>query len=351
MIEIADLTWHSPQEPPFVVNGFPWLDQERIYRRLPSRPPYPIPAAVDQLANHTAGGQIRFRTDSPVLSVQVKLSGVANMYHMPATGQCGFDCYEEQDGELHYRATATFDLKAAAYTALLFENGSRERRSIVLNFPLYQGVEEVLVGLEAGAVIEPPAPYEESGRVIVYGTSITQGACASRPGMCYTNILSRAINREFINLGFSGSGKGEPELAQNIARIPDPALLVLDYEANSVTPELYAQTLPAFIRLYRQTHAQVPILLLSRIMFAKQRFDEASRQAQETRKRMQTELIGELRRAGDKHIHFLDGETLIDRHGQDCFVDGIHPTDLGLSQMADRLAPVIRKLLRKSSGS
>lgn len=349
MIRIANLSWHSPKEAPFVISGFPWLAQEGIYRRLPLHPAYPLPSSVDQLANHTAGGQIRFRTDSSSLSVQVKLSGSANMYHMPATGQCGFDCYEEQGGELYYRATAAFNVQATGYTASLFESGSGERRSIVLNFPLYQGVEEVLIGLEAGAAVEPPLPYEAPGRIIVYGTSITQGACASRPGMCYTNSLSRALNREFINLGFSGSGKGEPELARNIAAISDPALLVLDYEANSVTPELYAQTLPEFIRLYRETHAEVPILVLSRIMFAKQRFDAASRQAQEQRKQMQTELVRKLRHAGDKHIYLHDGETLIDRHGQDCFVDGIHPTDLGLSQMADKLAPVIGKLLKPSS--
>ncbi|WP_080833420.1 SGNH/GDSL hydrolase family protein [Cohnella massiliensis] len=346
-MSVSELVWFSPLQPPFAIAGFAWLRTEGNYRRLPTNPPYEIPAAVDNLANHTAGGQIRFVTDSPRLSIRVKLSGPANMYHMPATGQNGFDCYEELEGNLRYRATATFSAAATEYEALLFENGATEPRQIVLHFPLYQGVVEVSVGLEAGAVVEAPPAYADSGRVVVYGTSITQGACASRPGMCYTNLLSRRFNREFINLGFSGSGKGEPELSRIIATIPDVDCLVLDYEANSVSPELYAQTLPEFIRIYREARPKTPVLVLSRIMFARQLFDAEARRQQETRKKMQIELVRSLRAAGDRHLHFHDGEKLLLHHGQECFVDGIHPTDLGLMQMADGLEPVLKGILRK----
>lgn len=310
--------WHSPLESPYVLAGFPWLQAEGKYRRLPTDPDFPLPSAVDNLANNTAGGQIRFRTNSPKLAIQVRLAGPANMYHMPATGQCGFDCYEELEGTLQYRSTAAFDVKAAQYEAVLFDGGSAESRTIVLNFPLYQGVEEVSIGLEAGASVEAPPAYDQPGAIIVYGTSITQGGCASRPGLCYTNVLSRRINREFVNLGFSGSGKGEPELAHILATIPDPACLVLDYEANSVTPELYAQTLPEFIRIYRESHPEVPILVLSRISFAKELFDAESRELQQTRKRMQMELVHSLKKAGDRHIYFHDGEKLLSRHAQEC---------------------------------
>ncbi|GIQ62630.1 hydrolase [Paenibacillus cisolokensis] len=341
----AGWSWHDPLRPPIAVAGFAWLHEEGIYRRFPVVPPHPLPEAVDYLARHTAGGQIRFRTDSSRLAIRVRLAGPSDMYHMPATGQSGFDCYEEAEGALHYRSTARFGADEAEYEAVLIENGSGKMRTIVLNFPLYQGVEEVSVGLAPEAAIEAPPAYDRSGKIIVYGTSITQGACASRPGMCYTNVLSRRINMEFINLGFSGSGKGEPEVARNIAAISDPACLVLDYEANSVSPELYAETLPQFIRIYRETHPEVPILVLSRILFANQLFDDKAREMQQKRKAMQIELVRSLREAGDAHIRFFDGETLLRRHGQDCTVDGIHPTDLGLMQMADGLEPVIREML------
>jgi len=347
-MDSTDWVWFSPLQPPFAVAGFPWLQAEGKYRRLPVNPPYVVPAAVDALANHTAGGQIHFVTDSSRLAVRVRLAGPANMYHMAATGQCGFDCYEEWEGKLIYRATTQLSPAVSEYEALLFENGSTAPRQIVLNFPLYQGVEEVSVGLETGASVWAPPAYEGPGRIVVYGTSITQGACASRPGMCYTNLLSRRLNREFINLGFSGSGKGEPELSRIIATIPDVACLVLDYEANSVTPELYAQTLPEFIRIYREARPETPVLVLSRIPFARQKFDEEARRQQETRKKMQIELVRSLRAAGDQNIYFHDGEKLLLHHGQECFVDGIHPTDLGFMQMADGLEPVLRTILKKS---
>ncbi|AWB43564.1 hypothetical protein DCC85_04550 [Paenibacillus sp. CAA11] len=344
--EVAELNWHSPLQAPFEISGFPWLKQDERYRRLPSVLPFPIPEAVNNLANHTSGGIIRFRTNAAKLALKVKLAGPANMYHMAPSGQCGFDCYEEIHGELEYRGTTTLNPQAAEYQAVLFEGGSKEMRTLLLHFPLYQGVEEVLIGLEPNTSIQPP-PAFRPGRIIVYGTSITQGACASRPGMSYTNVLSRRMSREFINLGFSGSGKGEPELARLMATIPDPACYVLDYEANSVTPELYSQTLPEFIRILREAQPKVPILVLSRIIFAKQKFDAASREAQRTRKEMQIKLVESLRAAGDRHIYFHDGEKLLKRHGQDCFVDGIHPTDLGLIQMADGLEPVLRKITER----
>src|SRR5690606_22957788 len=105
-----------------------------------------------------------------------------------------------------------------------------EMRMITLNFPLYQGVQEIEIGLSPDAQLIAPTPYIDDRKVIVYGTSITQGGCAARPGMSYTNILSRMINYEFINLGFSGNGQGEPELSHIISQIERPALLVLDYE-------------------------------------------------------------------------------------------------------------------------
>ena len=124
--------WHSPLESPYVLAGFPWLQTEGKYRRLPVNPAFPLPSAVDNLANNTAGGQIRFRTNSTKLAIQVRLAGPANMYHMPATGQCGFDCYEELEGLLQYRSTAAFDVKAAQYEAVLFEIGRASCRERVL---------------------------------------------------------------------------------------------------------------------------------------------------------------------------------------------------------------------------
>jgi hypothetical protein len=202
------LTWYSPKEPPLRLAGFAWFAANRLYRRLPETALAPLPPAVDSLANCTAGGQIQFQTDAAVLSVRVKLRGKPNMDHMPATGQCGVDCYLGTPGAMHYRSTTRMDIAQAAYEHVLFNDPESGLRQVTLNLPLYQGVEDIEVGVSSGAQVLPPADYAKPGRVVVYGTSITQGGCASRPGMVYTNILSRALNLEFINLGFSGNGKG-----------------------------------------------------------------------------------------------------------------------------------------------
>lgn len=341
----TDLCWYDPGNEPFQITGFPWFDQDRCYRRLPLLPNEPIPEAVDWLANHTAGGQIRFMTDSDVIYIRAKLKKRADMYHMAPTGQCGFDCYVGCFGEQRYAGTASFAAHDSQYSALLHRDNRRPLRMITIYFPLYQAVEEVAVGLRSGAALLAPPPFAGDGKVILYGTSITQGACASRPGMAYPNQLSRNVNLEFINLGFSGSGKGEPEMARMIAQIDNPACLVLDYEANCGGLDKLMETLPAFISTYRKTHARVPILLLSRILPPSIDWDEELKMNLEKRRLYQLSLVEKLAQQGDDRLYFVDGSKLLGSHYGESTVDGIHPTDYGFVQMADAILPELRRCL------
>jgi len=341
------ISWHSPKESPFQIAGLAWFAEEGKYRRMPSAPQSKLPEAVDYLANHPAGGQIRFQTNSRSLMVRVKLTNKADMPHMPATGQCGVDCYVEMSDGLQYCNTTKYEIAKTEYESLMFDNWSSEMRNIVLYLPLYQGVEEIEIGLEENADLLPPPNYSNDKKIIIYGTSITQGGCASRPGMVYSNILSRRIPMEFINLGFSGSGKGEPEVAEVVASIPNPAFLVLDYEANCVSTELFQQTLPEFIRIYRNVHPDTQILIVSRIRYAREIFPGHQHvyDARMERKQFQQSLVNELRSKGDHNIHFFDGSDLLGGNDfNECTVDGSHPTDLGYLRMADGLEPVFKAL-------
>lgn len=345
----AAIRWYSPLERPFQVAGLAWFEQEKKYRRLPTSPTSAIPKAVDHLANHTAGGQIRFQSDSSSLSVRVKLKDKANMTHMPATGQCGVDCYvgaPDTIVPLQYGNTTKYDLTLTEYECALYTNWPPTMRNIVLNLPLYQGVEEIWIGLDEDAAVSAPPSYASDKKVIVYGTSITQGGCASRPGMVYTNILSRRIPLEFINLGFSGSGKGEPELAEVIKQINNPACLVVDYEGNCVSTELFRKTLPEFISIYREAHPVTPILVVSRIRYAREELTPHLYEMRMERKRFEQSLVNELREQGDLNIYFFDGsESLGGKDFFECTVDGSHPTDLGFLRMADAFEPVLKTLL------
>jgi hypothetical protein len=342
---LAGLQWHCPKKTPFQLAGFAWFDSDQAYRRMPVEPIEKLPAAVDQLAGATAGGQIRFRTDSTQVAVRVKLSGAANMVHMPATGQCGFDVYLGEPGKQVYYFTTKYDRTLTCYEVLLCDLERGPTYSITLNFPLYQGVESVEVGLEPGKTILPPMPYANRNRVIVYGTSITQGGCASRPGMCYTNILSRRINLEFINLGFSGNGKGEPEVARVITTIERPGLFVLDYEANCVDYERLTQTFPAFIRILRNAHPAVPILAVSKIPYATEAWHPAAIEKRRAQRDFQKQIVDECRAAGDAHVHFFDGSDLLGEGWEECTVDSVHPNDLGFLRIASSLEPVIQQIL------
>lgn len=179
----TDWEWHSPLSEPFRVTGLPWLEQDGLYRRLPLQPSHRIRPEVDRLANFTAGVQIRFQTDSPKLSVRVILADKATMYQMPATGQCGVDCYVGTTGNQLYVNTTRFDQLKNEYESTLFESMPWQMRDITLNLPLYQGVKEIWIGLAPSSSVGGFPGFATHKRVLIYGTSITHGACASRPGM------------------------------------------------------------------------------------------------------------------------------------------------------------------------
>lgn len=342
-IDESGLVWLNPNQLPFKLIGFHWFEQDKVYRRFPVNPKPALPEGVEALCNHTAGGQIKFRTNSKRLAIKVKLLSPPAMDHMPDTGTSGFDLYAGEPGKPTFCGVSRLAARTPDYT---HEFGFPENamREITLNFPLYNGVKKLFLGLDANAALAPPAPFVNDRPLVVYGTSIAQGGCASRPGMCYSNILSRKLNRPFINLGFSGNGKGEPEVAEHLSRIKNPAMFILDYEAN-VSPEQMAETLPGFIRILREKHPAAPILVVSKVAHAREVFDKEAKKRRETSKEIEREEVGKLRAAGDKNIHFIDAEFFQGEDFWECTVDGVHPTDLGFYRMAENLLPEIEKRL------
>jgi hypothetical protein len=339
--------WHSPKEPPFALAGLAWFQQDRAYRRMPLHPPEPLPEGVNNLANCPSGAQIRFQSNTRLVSVKVKLAGVADLCHTPATGQCGFDLYIGPPGKQVYISTTKYDHKLPHYECLLFERMrlKPENRSFTLNFPFLKGVEDVLVGLEPGANITPPLPFLRPKPVVIYGTSITHGGCASRPGMTYTNILSRRLGAEIINLGFGGCGKGEPSVARSIALIPNPACFVLDYEANVVDCAHMQRTLPEFVRILRASHPTVPLVVVSKVRYSQENFNEGPVADRLRCRDFEKSFVEQQRAAGDASISFLDMGAQLSEKFSDGTVDGVHPNDLGFDLMADVFEPVLRKIL------
>ena len=345
----SELAWHDPARPPFRLAGFAWFSQDGVFRRLPVNADWPLREAVSQLADLTAGGQVQFQTDSTRLALRVELAAPANMCHMAPTGQCGFDCYIGPPKAQVYCATARFDPAQRDYEWTLFEHAAPGMRMITLNFPLYQGVKSVRIGLDANAAIQAPPQYDDPRPVVWYGTSITQGGCATRPGMAHTNILSRWFNRQIVNLGFSGNGRGEPEMARIIAQIPNPGCLTLDYDPNA-PGDILTQTLPPFIGILRAAHPQVPILVITRTTQSLEHFDPKGREQRLARRDFQRRTVAEFRSRGDGRIFFFDGSSLLGDDADSPTVDGGHPTDLGFWRMAEALRPAFAALFGMETG-
>lgn len=341
---IQGIRWINPMESQDIrMKGFPWIKEDKVYRRLPVGVKEQLRAPVDSLSNNTAGGQIHFTTDSKRLYIAVKLAGKANMYHMPATGQCGFDLYVGNQAEVRYYKTTRFGLSQDSYVVEMFNFVNDKTRTVVLNFPLYIGVQHVLVGIDEQAVVGKSNFLQPGKKAVFYGTSITQGGCASRPGMVYTNILSRTLRAECVNLGFSGNGQGDAIVAECMAQI-DASCYVLDYVANC-TVDMYKETLPVFMKILKDAKPDIPLFVISGLKKAAHYFKDDLGQdpnQPDVIKDYTLETIEQLKKQGYENLHFIDGKMLCGEDFEETTVDTSHPTDLGFYFMAKSLYPILK---------
>lgn len=263
------------------------------------------------------------------------------MKNMHAFGQSGVDLYA--DGVYSGTAIANTDSgpgKTVEYT--YFKDQPRVDREITLYLPLYIPAKVLGIGLDADAHVHPAKPFAASGPVVFYGTSITQGGCASRPGMSYQAILARMLNLDFVNLGFSGNGLGEPELAHAVASIP-ASVYVMDFAVNNRSVESLAKVYAPFLETIRAARPQTPILVVTPIYMVRESWTQE----------IQVEGMRELIRTvaarriadGDRDLEIVEGTDLLGPSRADGLVDGTHPNDLGFEWMAEGLAARIGKIL------
>jgi hypothetical protein len=293
---------------------------------------------VWRLASNTSGLTLRFVTDSTTIAAQ--WDGGTPMNHMAATGSHGLDLYTRpwsEDGTTGgpWKYAGTGRPNTTATTALITRNRPAKLAEYLLYLPTYAPVTTLTLGLDPGACLLPGRPRDPARKPIVfYGTSITQAGCASRSGMGHTSILGRWLDREVINLGFSGSGKTEPAIIQLIAEL-DPALFVLEPLPN-MTTEMVKERMGIAVQLIREKHPKTPILLVANPV-------NLDNHAQNRALRME---FDRLRKRGDKNLHYLPSAGQLDGR-EEGTVDGTHPTDLGFERMATAYEPVLRRILRE----
>lgn len=317
-------------------------DTETIYERLPAHLKDKCREPVWRLGKSTTGLAIRFRTNSTSVHAKWILLNNTSMNHMTDAGSKGLDLYAWENNQWRFVNCAL--PKGKENEATIISNMKPEDREYMLYLPLYDGVISLDIGVDSTATIQQPVlKYPDISRpIVVYGTSITQGGCASRPGMAYTNILTRKLNIEIINLGFSGNGRLDYEIAELMAQRSDAALFILDFVPN-VTPEQIEERLIPFVEILRKANPETPILLIENMEYTTTLFDQNRNklwQAKNTSLHMQYEL---LKKQGYENIFYLGSENLIGDDGE-ATVDGTHFTDVGFLRFANVLYDKIKML-------
>ena len=336
-------------ENPITLYGLCTSEEKGVFTRLPLRflESNEVSEPLKHFMQNTAGVRMRFVTDSPYIALYAVLGETRyELPHMALTGVCGFDMYARDEGctyEAEFVKAFIPWLKEDKSFSDCHEFPDSKMREITINFPLYHDVSKVFIGIKDTARIEEAKPYKVSKPIVCYGSSITQGGCASRPGLCYTNLLSRRLDCDIINLGFSGSGRGEKVVADYIATL-DMSLFVLDYDYNCMGPEKLEQTHYVFYKTIRDAHPDIPIVMMTAPKPIPKIYPVDDVFVTRRAIIMKSYIRG--LEEGDKNLYFVDGASLLgtDRNC-DSTVDGTHPNDYGFRQMADRLYPVLNSLL------
>lgn len=308
---------------------------EGEYNRIPQQRLGGISEGVSYLSRHTSGGRIRFRTTARRMGIRMRLGAPAQDYfmpHMALTGIAGMDIFVGNRNA----ATLKPQLKSDLVTGEFQLEEGEEEKTVTLYLPLYAEVISVEAGLAEGERILPPADYAEPGRIVFYGSSITQGGCASKPADSYPAMAAGWLDCDFLNLGFSGNAKGERKLAELIAALPMDCF-VYDYDHNAPDAKWLAETHLPFLKVILDQRPDLPVIIMSRPELKSSVDIRRSIIIQDTCKW-----------ASDRgnRVWFLDWKALLGADARcSCTVDGTHPNDLGFYRMARAVYEPLKQAL------
>ena len=337
----TDVEWHNTKDGEFEIYGLYEPYKTEGYMRMPQSVADTVSPGVAELHTHTAGGRIRFKTNSPYIAIYATTPTTYRHVGMGLTAADGFDLYVINNGNASFFGAfpMPFDFKEA-FTGLIDVYADGNMVCYEIEMPLYAHISSLHIGLKQGSKIEAGEPYCNDLPVVYYGSSITQGACASRPGTCYEAMISHRFNLDYINLGFSGNCKGEKTMAEYLATIP-MCCFVCDYDHNAGYEEYVATHFPLYETI-RKAHPDIPYIMISRPTNA----IENEHVAKKFEAMMDTynKAVG----SGDKNVYYIDGrEFYKGLNFIDCSWDHIHPNDIGFHKMSGIIGDMIEKVLLK----
>ncbi|MBQ8814905.1 MAG: hypothetical protein IJZ85_10480 [Lachnospiraceae bacterium] len=347
-IDDVAVEWHDVRKSPISLHGLYEPESEPFFYRIPLDVAAATSGGVDRLNRECTGGRVRFSTDSPYIAVRATYRAVGRSSHLTLVSTSGFDLYI--DGEYGSRYVKEFRMPydmVDCYEQIIYLD-SDTFRSYTINMPVHACVESMEIGLKPGARLDAARPYRDIKPVVIYGSSIVHGTAASRPGNIYPAVISRKLNVDVRNLGFSGNAKGEKVLVDWMATLP-MSVFVCDYDYNAPTVEHLEQTHYAMYETIREKNPELPYIMISR-----PNYWTSIRNQEEILQRRDVVMYSYLaaRKNGDKYVYFIDGMSFFGGENQyEYTLDGVHPNDAGFLRMGDCIGTVIRHVLEKAGES
>ncbi|MBR4994642.1 MAG: SGNH/GDSL hydrolase family protein [Alistipes sp.] len=352
----AQTTWYDPMECEYdVIQNQAFTSEIKGYSRLPKRAEGKVRGAVWGLAKQSAGLSITFFTNSPQIEVRYEtLDKSYAMPHMPSTGKSGIDLYRiDQDGVWDYVAANSYrfgsELVSYRYYDIVASPRHGRGYEYRIYLPLYNGIKKLEIGVNEGCDFRF-APTSQEKPIVLYGTSIAQGGCASRPAMAWGSIIQRSIDMPLINFGFSGNGPMETEVLDFIVET-DARLYILDCYPNMTNAEYAQKVYPRTLAAVKQIRAKhdEPILIVEHAGYSDDVAHPGKREIVDTVNMAARRAFEELKADGVKDIYYLTRKELA--FTQEMTVDGTHPTDLGMMQQAQVVEKKVREILKMTAGS
>lgn len=338
-----DVVWHDVRKAPFAIYGLEKPETEPWFHRMPMNVAAATSEAVEKLSQESAGGRVRFSTDSPFIAIRATYRVVGRASHLTLVSASGFDLYTDDEFGSRFLKEFRMDVDMVDRYEQKIDVVGGKMRSYTINFPVHAVVETLEVGIAPDAQLGEGRKYRDIDRIVFYGSSIVHGTAATRPGLIYENYVCRALDMDYINLGFSGHALGEQAIAEWMATLP-MSIFVCDYDHNAPNVEHLEATHYPLYETIRAKNPVVPYIMITRPNYWYQPNGEDALRRRDVVMRSYLKA----RESGDRNVYFIDGMAFFeDEHMYDYIMDAIHPNDTGFMRMGETIAAQIKHILQR----